>query len=78
VNNTVPRITPRFDQYITAGRSGWMRLYQRDGNALLGAVINFNAQAGANAGAFNQGHNLHKLTLTDTASYTIPIFPPSC
>jgi len=78
VNNTVPRITPRFEQYITAGRSGWMRLYQRDGNAILGSVINFNPNATANAGAFNQGHNLHHLTLTDTASYIIPIFPPSC
>jgi hypothetical protein len=28
------------------------------------------------SGAFNQGHNLHKPTLTSTASYTIPIFPP--
>lgn len=78
VNNTVPRITPRFDQFVTAGRSGWMRLYQRDGAAMLGSVINFNANAGTNAGAFNQGHNLHHLTLTDTASYIIPVFPPSC
>ena len=70
VNNAVPRITPR--------RSGWMRLYQRDGNAILGSVINFNPNATANAGAFNQAHNLYHLTLTDTASYIIPIFPPSC
>lgn len=78
VNNTVPRITPRFDQFVPAGRSGWMRLYQRDGHALLGSVINFNSNAGSNAGAFSQGHNLHHLTLTDTASYIIPVFPPSC
>jgi hypothetical protein len=38
------------------------------------------ADAGTNAGAFNQGHNLHKLTLTltPTVSLTIPVFPPSC
>jgi hypothetical protein len=78
VNNTVPRITPRFEQFVPAGRTGWMRMYQRDGNAMLGAVLNFNANAGASAGAFTQGHNLHVLTLTDTATYIIPIFPPSC
>jgi len=41
-------------------------------------LINFNANAGANPNAFNQGHNLHVLTLTTAASFTIPIFPPSC
>lgn len=78
VNNTTPRITPRFDQFVPAGRSGWIKLYQRDGNAVLGSVINFNPNSAASAGAFNHGHNLHHLTLTDTASYIIPVFPPSC
>jgi len=78
VNNTTPRITPRFEQFVTAGRTGWIKFYQRDGAALLGSVINFNANAGVSSGAFSQGHNLHKLTLTDSASYIIPIFPPSC
>jgi hypothetical protein len=41
-------------------------------------MINANANAGAQANAFNGGHNLHKLTLSAAASYTIPIFPPSC
>ena len=45
---------------------------------MLGAQINFNANAGTAAGAFNQGHNLHKLTLTTAAVLTIPIFPPNC
>ncbi|MEP7339944.1 MAG: choice-of-anchor J domain-containing protein [Acidobacteriota bacterium] len=78
VNNTTPRITPRFDQFVTAGRTGWIKFYQRDGAGLLGSVINFNPNAVTSAGAFSQGHNLHKLTLTNTASYIIPIFPPSC
>ncbi len=78
VNNTTPRTTPRFEQFVTAGRTGWMKFYQRDGNALLGSVINFNPNAGTSAGAFSQGHNLHALTLTDTATYIIPVFPPSC
>jgi hypothetical protein len=38
----------------------------------------FNANAGSSAEAFNQGHNLHKLTLTNAASVTIPVFTPGC
>ena len=41
-------------------------------------TINFNANAGTQANAFNGGHNLHKLTLSATNAYTIPVFPPSC
>ncbi len=78
VDNSTPRITPRFDQFIGAGRSGWIKMYQRDGHAILGSAINFNPNTGASAGAFTGGHNLHHLTLTNTASYIIPIFPPSC
>ncbi|MEP7342505.1 MAG: hypothetical protein ABI977_32555, partial [Acidobacteriota bacterium] len=70
--------TPRFEQFIPAGRSGWAKIFSQADIGLLGAAINFNPDAGTNAGAFNQGHNLHKLTLTTTASYTIPIFPPGC
>ncbi len=74
-----PRTAPRFDSHIPAGRSGWMKLSISGGTAgMTGAVINFNANAGASAGAFNQGHNLHVLTNTNAATYTIPILPPSC
>jgi hypothetical protein len=72
------RTTPRFEQFIPAGRSGWMRLYSQSDIGITGAAINFNANAGTNAVAFNQGHNLHALTLTSAASYVIPIFPPGC
>ncbi len=78
INNTVPRTTPRFEQFIGAGRTGWMRFFHRDGGAIIGSVINFNANAAASAGAFNQGHNLHTLTLTNTGFYIIPVFPPTC
>jgi len=44
----------------------------------FGAAINFNPNAETSAGAFSQGHNLHKLRLTTAASVTIPVFPPSC
>ena len=56
-----------------------MKLYAQGGVVgLTGAAINFNSNAAASAGAFNQGHNLHALTLNDQMSYVIPIFPPSC
>lgn len=78
LSNNFPRVTPRFETFIPAGRTGWARIYSQADIALLGAVINSNPNAAANPGAFNQGHNLHKLTLTSAANYIIPVFPPSC
>ncbi len=81
ITNNFPRTAPRFEQFIPAGRTGWMKLYsQSDDSAigLTGAAINFNANATASAGAFNQGHNLHALTNTSAMSYVIPVFPPGC
>jgi hypothetical protein len=77
LSNNFPRLVPRFETFISAGRSGWMKFYSLEPNALLGAVINFNGAASANASAFNGGHNLHKLALT-SASMTISVFPPGC
>jgi mucin-19 len=78
LSNNFPRTTPRFEQVIPTGRSGWAKFYLVDEQGLLGAQLNFNRQAGTAVGAFNQGHNLHKLTLTPAAQLTIPIFPPNC
>ena len=79
ISNNFPRTTPRFETFIPAGRTGWLKVFNQTGAiGITGAAINFNANAGASAGAFTQGHNLHVLTLTNTASYIIPIFPPSC
>lgn len=78
LNNNAPRTTPRYDQVIPAGRSGWIRMWHRFGAPLIGATINFNPNAAASSGAFNQGHNLHKLTTTDTGVITVPVFPPTC
>lgn len=74
-----PRTVPPVNTIIPAGRTGWLKLYhQTEDIALLGAAINFNANAGTQSGAFNQGHNLHKLTLSASATLTIPVFPPRC
>ena len=78
LSNTFPRLTPRFETFIPAGRSGWFKMYSQSDIGILGAAINLNANAGTQANAFNGGHNLHKLTLSTTNAYTIPVFPPSC
>jgi hypothetical protein len=78
LSNNFPRTAPLFDRVIPAGRSGWMKFWSTSEAGILGAVINHNAQAGTAPGAFKQGHNLHKLTLTPSAVLTIPVFAPSC
>lgn len=78
ISNSFPRTTPRIGQFIPAGRSGWMKLWSFDDAAIIGATINFNPSVATDSAAFNQGHNLHTLTLTNTVSVTIPVFPPAC
>ncbi|MGE3437347.1 MAG: CARDB domain-containing protein, partial [Blastocatellales bacterium] len=78
ISNNFPRIAPRFETLVPSGRSGWLKLYSTNDQGILGAAINFNQNGEGAAGAFSQGHNLHKLTLTPSASYTIPVIPPSC
>ncbi len=78
LTNNFPRTTPRFEQFIPAGRSGWLKLSSTSDQALIGASVNFNANSAASGGAFNGAHNLHKLTLTTAASYTVPVLPVSC
>jgi len=77
ITNTEPRTVPRFETFIPSGRSGWMKLWASANVGILGAAINYNANAAAQANAFNGGHSLHKLTLTVDA-YSMPVFPPSC
>ncbi len=76
LNNSFLRTTQRLETVVSAGRTGWLRLWGVNDIGLLGAVINLNANAGVNN--FSQGHNLHKLTFTTSASLTIPIIPPAC
>ena len=78
LSNNFPRTAPRFENFIPAGRSGWLKLYSLSDIAILGSAINFNPNAGTAANAFNGGHNLHKLTLSAAANYVVPIFPGSC
>ncbi|MFN0086112.1 MAG: hypothetical protein ACKVX9_12065, partial [Blastocatellia bacterium] len=78
ISNAFPRTTPRVESVIGAGRTGWMKLWSQTEAAISGAIINRNPNSAASAQAYNQGHNLHVLTHTPSASVTIPVFPPSC
>lgn len=79
LSNSYPRILGSFTGVIGQGRSGWMKLYNNSSDiGILGASINFNTNAGSQPGAFNGGHNMHKLTLSASNTYTIPVFPPTC
>lgn len=71
LSQNFPRTVPRYDQVIPAGRSGWMKFWSEQNFALSGSMINYNGSK-----AFNQGHNLHALTLTDSVTFTIPVYPP--
>ncbi len=83
LTNSFPRTTPRIDQLIPAGRSGWMKLWLSSEAGLLGAMIIWNPNVDADADAFNGGHNLHRLTAATNAgnglnTFTMPVFPPNC
>lgn len=69
---------PRLEQFIPAGRTGWLKLFNDTDIAVFGASLVSNPNVKATANAFNQGHNLHTLTLTNAASIVIPVLPPNC
>jgi len=77
-NSDFPRTAPRLTTVIPAGRTGWMKFWRDDDGGMVGAVIIFNPNTATSSAAFNQGHNLHKLTLTTASSFIVPIFPPGC
>lgn len=74
LSNNFPRTTPRLNTMIPAGQSGWMKFWKTSDGGILGAAINFNQ----NITGYVQGHNLHKLTLSDVEIYTLPVFPTNC
>lgn len=78
LTNNFPRTSPRYEQMIPANRSGWMKFWADSDFAIVGATINFNPNAGGSSNAFNQGHNLHVLRTTPSATLILPVFPPSC
>ncbi|MBI1765808.1 MAG: DUF11 domain-containing protein, partial [Acidobacteria bacterium] len=78
INQNFPRMITRLDTAIPAGRTGWMKFWSTSDIGMFGASINANTAAASNSGAFNQGHNLHKLTLTSASSIVVPVLTPAC
>lgn len=78
LSNTFPRTSNTFSRAIPAGRTGWMKFWAFEDRALFGSMINLNPNSNASSGAFNQGHNLHHLTLTSTTTIVIPVYIPFC
>jgi hypothetical protein len=77
LSNDFPRTVPRFTEIIPQNQTGWTKFWTLETRAIIGAVLNYNPNAGTSSSAFTGGHTLHKLTLaSDTA--TMPIFPPTC
>jgi hypothetical protein len=72
-----PRVTPRIGTVISSNRSGWAKLWSVVDRGIVGAMLVKNA-SGEGSSGFTSGHNLHKLTLSSSNIYTIPVFPPSC
>ncbi|MGH9801708.1 MAG: hypothetical protein ACRD82_15190, partial [Blastocatellia bacterium] len=78
LSNTFPRTPSTFNRVIPSGRTGWMKFWAFEDRALFGSTINFNPNSNASSAAFNQGHNLHHLTLTPTTTIVVPVYIPSC
>jgi hypothetical protein len=79
LSNSFPRVTGTFTGFIGQGRTGWMKIYSSQGNiGLVGSILTYNQNASSQPSAFTGGRNLHKLTLSASNSYTIPVFPPNC
>jgi hypothetical protein len=68
---TFPLTSLRFENVVPAGRTGWIRLATTAETGIIGAVINLNSSG------YNNGHNLHALTLTPSTHYLLPIVSPS-
>ncbi|HWQ35439.1 MAG TPA: DUF11 domain-containing protein, partial [Blastocatellia bacterium] len=77
LSNSFPRIFGGFTNAISAGRSGWIKLWLDDDAPVIGSMITFNPNSGSQT-SYSQGHNLHTLTLNDKAVLTVPVARPSC
>lgn len=62
-----PRTVPRYEALIPTGRTGWMKFSAKSDVALSGAIINLGRDR------FDQGHNLHQLSATGSATITVPV-----
>ncbi|MBK7597922.1 MAG: hypothetical protein IPJ07_05110 [Acidobacteria bacterium] len=73
-----PKTSPRLDDIIPSGRSGWLKIWATNDISILGSVIIQNPDTNSVSDVFKQGHNLHKLTYNSISFLTVPIFPAGC
>lgn len=73
-----PKTSPRLDDIIPSGRSGWLKIWATNDISILGSVIIHNPDTNSVSDVFKQGHNLHKLTYNSISFLTVPIFPAGC
>src|SRR5262249_55195321 len=72
----LPALISSIAKAITIWRTGWMKFSATSDFGLFGAAIRLEM----GMSAFKGGHNLHKLTLADNISLTVPLSitnPPS-
>ena len=70
LNDSFPRTTPRLSALLPPSRSGWMRIAQRDGGALIGALLV--GSSGDGRGMVG-GRLLHTLSLTTSVELVMPL-----
>ena len=69
LSNDFPRTVPRFTEIIPQNQTGWTKFWTLNPRiAIIGAVLNYNPNAGTSSSAFTGGHTLHKLTLESDAA----------
>ena len=70
LGDNFPRTVPRYSTLIPAGRTGWMKFWATEVEAISGAVL-IESLTGLGG-----GYNLPSLTTTSRATLTIPVIPP--
>lgn len=74
ISDSFPRTQPRWSSAVTSGKSGWMRFASNTNRSVIGVSLS----KGTNLLPYSQGHNLHYLDFTNTATLTIPLIRPVC
>ncbi|MBL8203526.1 MAG: hypothetical protein JNM09_04795 [Blastocatellia bacterium] len=77
LSNTFPRLTTRFDTFIPAGQTGWMKAWTDSSWGIIGSVMNLPANL-RTPNAFVGGYNLQHGALAGAVSLTVPISAPTC
>jgi len=76
VDNNFPRLSPRYETFVPAGRAGWLTAFATNGTGLTGAILNFNPNISSQSSAFSGGQNLSKVTLNANGDFLeMPVLP---